>query len=114
LSEDPADLVKSQLLFLQELAKLICDEEMSHAHRSAHWDQHSQKVMGEKNLSVMALLLKRCPDQFFDDTLIDELYTGFKLVGGEPYKHAFEYDPHLPLSTVQALQQGPPPRETTQ
>ena len=88
---------------MQNIVKILQGTEPQHAERSTHWDKDTQKRMSGKNLVAFEVLLKKYPEEFFDETLISEMYQGFSLVGLEPYKHAFDYEPLLPSSTVSQL-----------
>ena len=60
--------------------------------------------MKGKNLTAFGKLLSKYGDDFKDNALITEMYSGFSLVILEEFKHAFDYEPILPTSATDMLQ----------
>jgi hypothetical protein len=104
LTSQPDEIIRKQLMSLRAMTKLLEDTKNDHLERSKLWDSHTIQLMKGKNLTAFEKLLQKYPDEFKDTTLVTEMYNGFSLVGIEPYKYAFDYDPVIPTSSVQQLQ----------
>lgn len=104
----PEDIIRQRLYFLRSLVKHIDDSKEADQVIQSNWDQSSKLIMGSKKITSFGFLLNKLATQdlFHDNTLVEEMISGFSLVGLEPFKNCFDYDPLLPASSIAALQQN--------
>jgi hypothetical protein len=96
LSESKAVIVDTIMRSMKSLVKLVYDTKDDETKLHSKFDPLFARIYAGKKFTAMKYYLEKHRELLQDDAVIDDIISGFKLTGWEPYYGAFHFEPSPP------------------